>query len=324
MPVVRKSLFARVALATVSTVFYHGTRMLPYAWCRPLGVALGRFGYRLLPRLHKVGRANIDLAYGDTLSDAEKERILIAAAENMCIVAAEFSHIPWLAKRKLAGRLEVEGEALVDWSKGVLLFGAHLGNWEAMAPAVASLGHRIAEVVRPLDNTVLNRLVDATRRGGGVGTIPKASAGKEMIRLLLEGCSVGVLVDQSPRINAVPVTFFGQPTWATIAPVMIAMRAEVPLHLVVLLRRPDGGYLLRFGPAIEIARTGNLTQNLASSSQPIQDMIEAQIRDYPEQWLWFHRRWKRRDALAKAWDEKLAKEAAAQREAAQAADEATA
>lgn len=313
MPLHRKSLLSQAALASVSTLFFYGTRLLPYRWCRPVGAALGRLAYRVFPRVYRVGRANIDLAYGDTLTAAEKDRILLAAAENMCIVATEFSHIPWLARNRFAGHLSVEGEELIDWSKGVLLFGAHLGNWEAMAPAVASIGHRIAEVVRPLDNPVLNHLVDGSRRGGCVHTIPKSHAGKEMIRLLQGGSCVGVLVDQSPRVNAVPVQFFGQPTWATIAPVMIAMRAEAPLHLVVLLRRPDGGYLLKFGPPVPIGRTGNLRSDLAESSQPVQDKIEAQIREYPEQWLWFHRRWKRRDALEQAWAQKLADEAAAEK-----------
>lgn len=305
----RKSLPARFALATVALLFFYGTRVLPYAWCRPLGAAMGRLAYRLLPRMYKVGRANIDLAYGDSLSQAEKERILIGAAENMCIVAAEFSHLPWLAKRQFEGFLSIEGEEQVDWSRGALLFGAHIGNWEAMAPAVASRGYRIAEVVRPLDNRVLNHLVDGARCKGGVHTIPKSHAGKEMIQLLVEGWGVGVLVDQSPRINAVPVQFFGQPTWATIAPVMIAMRAKRPLHPVVLLRKPNGHYVLKFGPPVLIGRTGNLRSDLAQSSQPIQDMIEALIREHPEQWLWFHRRWKRREALEIAWAEKLAQEA---------------
>lgn len=310
----RKSLPARFALATVALLFFHGTRMLPYRWCRPLGAAMGRLAYRLIPRMHKVGRANIDLAYGDSLTRAEKERILIGAAENMCIVAAEFSHLPWLAKRQFKGFLSIEGEELVDWSGGVLLFGAHIGNWEAMAPAVASRGYSIAEVVRPLDNVVVNHLVDGARRNGGVHTIPKSHAGKEMIRLLVEGWGVGVLVDQSPRINAVPVHFFGQPTWATIAPVMIAMRAKRPLHLVVLIRKPDGHYVLKFGPPVLIGRTGHLRSDLAQSSQPVQDIIEALIREHPEQWLWFHRRWKRRESLEIAWAEKLAQEAQLARE----------
>lgn len=186
--------------------------------------------------------------------------------------------------------------------KGVLFIGAHLGNWELFAPPMVRMGSKVAGVVRPLDNPALNAIVEAHRRAGGFTILPKDNAGRDMIRLLREGWNVGVLIDQSPRENGVPATFFGKPCWATIAPVMIAVRAKAPVVPGSVARQPDGTYVLDFGDPIAMVHTGDLHADMLVNTQRCQDAIETLVRRYPEQWLWFHRRWKERPRLASEWE----------------------
>lgn len=302
----RRNVLGQAVTAAVLIAFHRATRLLPFSWCRPLGVAIGRVAYALLPRVWRVGHANIDLAYGDSLSRAEKRRIVRAAAENMGIVAAEFSHLPWMARNIDGDWLRMEG--LEHFRPGAaVLVSAHLGNWEALALSFRRVGDRPAEVVRPLDNPVVNAVVDATRRGAGVATIPKADAATEIMVRLGHGEIVGILADQSPRGNAVPTTFFGHPCWSTIGPVMTAMRGRVPLQPVALVRNADGGYTFRFWPPIPMVSTGELHTDLEVNTQRVQESMEAMVRAYPEQWLWFHRRWKRRERLEIEWEARKAR-----------------
>jgi KDO2-lipid IV(A) lauroyltransferase len=162
----------------------------------------------------------------------------------------------------------------------------------------------VTEIVRPLDDPLLNRFVDSTRRAGRVETLPKENAGPEMLRLLREGWLVGVLADQSPRNSAAPVTFFGQPCWGTIAPVMVALRARVPVHSMLMVRERDGRYRFVVGPALEFVRTGDLYADLIANCQRVQDEIERMVRLYPDQWLWIHRRWKARPTLEREWEDR--------------------
>ena len=129
-----------------------------------------------------------------------------------------------------------------------------------------------------------------------------------MLRLLKEGWIVGVLADQSPREAAVPVTFFGQPCWATVAPAMIAARAKVPMHVVSILREADGNYVMEFSEPIELDQSKPLRAGLVDVSQQCQDAIERIVREHPGQWLWLHRRWKKRPRLEREWAEKEARE----------------
>jgi len=282
-------------------VFYHLTRLLPLGLCRALGKAIGRLAYLLVPRLKRVGLDNLRLAYGDSLSPAEERRILVGAAENLGLVAVEFSRLPWLRTAKLDSLARLEGLEEVDLSRSLLGITGHVANWEWGAAIMARFDYQVAAVVRPLDNPWLNALVDRTRRAGGIHTLPKDEAGRELFKLLREGWLLGLLADQSPRENGVPATFFGAPCWATIAPMMIALRAKVPVHPVSMVREPSGSYVLRFHPAIPLERTGDLRRDLLVNTQRFQDAIEAMVRAHPEQWLWFHRRWKTRPRLEAEW-----------------------
>ncbi len=287
-----------LAVPTIGLARLLGCLPLPAA--RLVGRLGGRLAYALVPRIRAVGLDNLDRAYGDTLTRTEKRRILMGAAENVGIVAAEFTRIARIGAL-LHDQIEFRGVERLDRNRGALLVSLHLGNWEWMAPALQAAGFSLAEIVRPLDDAWLNAFVDATRRSGGIRTIPKENAGGEMLRLLREGWCVGVLADQSPRDNAVPVTFWGRPCWATAAPALAALRARVPVHPVCLWRRPDGGYVFEVAPALEEVRTGDFRRDIVEFVQRIQDVLEERVRAHPEQWLWLHRRWKPRPHLEEEW-----------------------
>ncbi len=275
-----------------------------------LARCLGRIAYYVVPRIRKVGLANLELAYGDTLSIQEKRGILKASVAHVAMTAAEFAHMPRLYAAKYAGLVEIRGKELLP-EGGFLCVGAHFGNWEWMASFMSAQGHPIAEVVRPLDDPDLNAMVDAVRRGGGIDTIPKEDAGREIIRRIREGFGVGVLLDQSPRRNGVPVKFFGVECWATIAPAMIAARTKAPIHPVTMVRNPNGTHVLHVHPAIEMVHSGSLRNDLLENTQRCQDALERIIRQHPEQWMWFHRRWKHREFLEQEWRAKFEKETGA-------------
>ena len=303
----RKYSIIQWASALLSIGFGWGTALLPLPVSRRLADALAVVAFYVVPRIRKIGYANLDLAYGDELSAAEKRRILLGCVKNVARVAVEFSLMPSLGKGKYPDLISVEGYENYDPDVPVLGISAHIGNWEWMALAMARKGLTVAEMVRPLDNPVLNKVVDETRCAGGIMTFPQKKGGPEAIRLLREGIFVGVLVDQSVADNGVPTTFFGQRCWSTVAPMIISMRARVPVVPVAMHRREDNGYVLRFYPQVEMQRTKDMHQDLLVNIQRCQDAVEAMVRESPEQWMWIHNRWKPRPHLDKAWAEKLAR-----------------
>lgn len=277
------------------------TARLPIPLCRALGTLVGLLAYYLVPRIRRIALSNLDLAYGDALTQAEKRRIARGSAVNMGIVAAEFSHVRRLRGPLIDKYVECIGQEHLDPERGVLLVGAHLGNWEWMVQAVQLLVRDMHGIVRPLDDPRLDKAIDGMRTCNGLATLPKQNAGKMMIEVLKQGGLVGLLIDQCPRESATPCTFFGQSTWGTIGAALGAARSGVPVHLMSMPRQPDGRYRLELSPPIELVDTGILHDDLLENTQRCQDAVEALIRKYPEQWLWIHRRWKGRPALEKEW-----------------------
>jgi len=288
--------------------FGHLLAALPLGASRALGRAAAWVAYWTIPRVRRVGMANLDLAYGDGLSRAEKRRILRAATRNVGIVMAELFQIPRIFPHRAEALVTIEGAENIDSSRGCLAIGAHFGNWEWLAPVWAHHGQKTAEVVRPLDNPRLNAFVDKVRRASGIVTVPKHHAAAEVKRLLEQGYLVGILADQNVRDRAVPVTFFGRRTWATIGPVLLARRTGVPVHTLSIHRQPDGTYIERFSPEIPMVHTGDRLRDLVENTQRLQDAIESVVREQPDQWLWLHRRWRPRERLDREWAERLARQ----------------
>ncbi len=298
----RRSRVIRSVSAGITLTYLRVMSRLPLSMCRRFGIGIGWLAYLVVPRVRRVALANLEFAYGDTLTAHEKRAIARAAARNMGLVAAEFAHIPRVGREI---PIAVKGLDHLATDSGIVALGAHLGNWEWMGAALVSAGRLAAAIVRPLDDPRMNNAVDSIRRQGGMVTIPKGSATGEVIRRIREGAVVGILADQSPRQNGIPVTFFGQRTWATVGPALIALRAGAPIHLVTITRDTNGVYTLAFSPPIDATATGNLTHDLQAITQRCQDAIEAAIRENPDQWLWMHRRFKPRPRLEREWNERL-------------------
>lgn len=292
---------------TLTLLLLWSTKRVPLSLIRRFGRRMGRLAYYVIPRVRNIGLKNLNLAYGDTKNDQEKKAILMESMENLGILLVEFVHAPLLRTEKRDSLVEVKGLKYLKGTNGGTIIGAHLGNWEWMAGAFGDLEYKSIGIVRPLRDPRLNDAVEKLRGGTGIRTIGKKDAGAEIIKAVREGSVVGILIDQSARKNGVPVTFFEQPCWATVGPVMVAMRTQTPIYPVSMVRSPTGFYTLEFFPPITVERTGNIHQDLIDGSQRCQDIIEEMVRKNPGQWMWIHDRWKPQPILEKQWDKRLDK-----------------
>jgi KDO2-lipid IV(A) lauroyltransferase len=266
---------------------------------------MGRLGYWVVPRIRKTGLENMDIAYGDSITRAEKTKLLKKATSHLGQLAAEFPYIPKLNLPAFEKYYRVEGLENVNREKGGFLLGAHLGNWEWMATILNLNDIKMVGVVRPLDDPRLDKTILAIRMESGIEIIPKKNASTIMFKRLKENYLTAALVDQSPRDNAVPVTFMGEQTWGTAAPAMMALRAKVPIYPMTTFRNEDGVNVLSIHPPVEWEREGKTArEQLVTITQTCQDIVEACIRQHPDQWLWMHNRFKPRPRLEKEWAEK--------------------
>jgi KDO2-lipid IV(A) lauroyltransferase len=250
---------------------------------------------------HRLGRANLTAAFPEK-SPVEIEAILRGVWENLGRTAAEFPHLDRLWDYDPAGpatkRVEFAQESLErfvrlrDDGKPALIFAAHLGNWELPALAAASHG---------LDAAILYRRPNIAQVDQAIGEIRAVSMGEliataidapfKLVHALERGAHVGMLVDQY-FVRGVKVTFFGRPTNANPLIARLARQIECPIHGVRVIRLPGHRFRAELTEAIEPARDADGKINVAATMQVITSVIEGWIREYPEQWLWLHRRWR--------------------------------
>ena len=225
--------------------------------------------------------------------------ILIAKGvyRNMAVIAAEFFDIPWLTKDRIRERVEVEGleycvEALKK-KRGLLMVGAHFGNWELQAIAFSLLFHPLLFLYRPLDNLFLDRLVTSVRSSTGNSPLAKKKAMRQMLRTIKTNGIVGLLIDQNwSWQEGVFVDFFGRPACTSDGLARLALHTEAPVIPAFMVRLENGKYRLVIGEAVELVNTGERIKDVLINTQNFTRIIEDMIRKYPDQWFWVHQRWK--------------------------------
>jgi KDO2-lipid IV(A) lauroyltransferase len=145
-------------------------------------------------------------------------------------------------------------------------------------------------MIRPLDNPMVDELVESRRSASGNKLIYKKEAARAVLRALKANEPVGILIDQNTAADeGIFIQFFGKLACAGTAFVKLAYHSGAPVVPGFALwderlRR----YVLRFYPAVP------LSGDLATDTQRIHSFFETVIREHPDQWMWIHRRWKTR------------------------------
>ncbi|MBD0321517.1 MAG: lysophospholipid acyltransferase family protein, partial [Gemmatimonadetes bacterium] len=184
-------------------------------------------------------------------------------------------------------------EAALGEGRGVILVTGHYGNWEIAAAAVAARGVPIAAIVRRQGNRLVDARLDGLRRRLGVETIYQSEAPSRVPRVLRKGGIVGIVGDQDARRAGIFVPFFGRPASTHRGPALFALKLRAPVFACVARRLPGGPARYRVsGRQIVTERTGELETDVRELTTALAARLEAEIREAPEQYFWFHRRWK--------------------------------
>jgi KDO2-lipid IV(A) lauroyltransferase len=269
--------------------------------CAPLPLAhlLARGYTRILdlaiPRLRRVARRNLALGMPD-LPVRRQAEIVDGVFRSIARILVTFAKLPQIRRDNLDRWIRLEGgehfEAALKAGRGVLFATAHLGNWELSAYAHALMTGPMSVVVRPLDNPYLDAMVERRRSLSGNVPIGKKDFARAILKALAANQAVGALVDQnSSAAEGVFVDFFGVKACANAGFARIAAHtgaAVIPGF--ALWNEAERRYVLRFYPPVP------MTGDAARDTQAIQTKLEEVIREYSDQWLWIHRRWKTRPA----------------------------
>jgi KDO2-lipid IV(A) lauroyltransferase len=273
--------------------------ILPRPLARAAGIALAWLVYLLHVRLRQVGMRNLAMAFPEK-SEAERRRILRGEFVSLGRQLVEVCRFPKYTLENLSEVVVFEDfdnfERARARGKGTLLFAGHFGGWELSSFAISMRGHWMHVIMRGMDNEYLGRLILRYRTMHGNKAVDK----DEFVRGLLSAMKAGEVVGMLMDTNMTPpqgifVNFFGIPACTASGLARIALRTDAAVvPTFTIWDAKLGKYRLRFDPAVELVRTGDLEADIKANTQKFTSIIESYVREYPEQWLWVHRRWKTR------------------------------
>lgn len=177
--------------------------------------------------------------------------------------------------------------------KGVLFITGHCGNWELLAIASARKLSPVSVVARAMNNPYLNRVIEKARRTHGNRIIYKKAALKNILRALRSNEAIGILMDQAVLAReGFVIDFLGRGAWTTKMPALIARKTGAAV-LPAFIHRTEHGHIIRIFPEVQLSHEDDKEEQLKKDTKKFSSYAEEYIQQYPSEWLWIHRRWKR-------------------------------
>jgi len=272
---------------------------LPLSVTRSLTPLVSRLALRFAKRERRRMRDNLAIAFPE-LDERECRRIMAGCADHLGRVLAEIAWLWRATPEQVVEMCEIEGgehlRAAIDEGRGGIVATGHLGNWEMLNAYLSAAGLPITIAVRELDDSRVDELVTRLRSRFGTEVVPRGTtAGRRLLRAIAEGRGVGLLIDQDiPSIPGVFVPFFGRPAWTPSGAATLAVRARCPMMPGFIHRKPDGTHKIKIDRPIPVPSGGSLRDKVEEMTAAATAAAEWQVRAWPEQWVWMHRRWRTR------------------------------
>lgn len=246
--------------------------------------------------LAKRADDNLALIYPDW-TDEKRRAVIKDICENLGRTAGEFPHLKTLAGGHDGERVTIIGaERLpLDDSPPAIFVSSHSANWEVIPATFQTLGVENAIVYRAANNPLTDEFI--IRHRASVMSrrqIPKGKrGGRALVDNLKAGRSLMMLVDQ--KLNSgVSVPFMGHQAMTAPAAARLSLKYGVPIVPVRLERLQGATFCMTISEPVAFTPSGDANDDILRLTAKINAVLEAAIRAQPGQWLWFHRRWKKK------------------------------
>lgn len=269
--------------------------------CRRTGAWLGLLLFHALKRRQQVAIDNIQLAFPE-VSDRRARQIARNSAQNFGMTFCEFLHLNVATPQSIRDYVSVEHEEYLhqgfEHGKGVILLTGHFGNWEALGARAAQL-FNIAAIARPTSNSGVQDHLNRIRKNINLGLIYPSEGARPSLRFLRKNNALAILPDQYAGDKGLMLPMFGHRTsvWPSVTHLaMVSGATIVPAWGV--RQRPwmsNGKLVAKLSPGYQVAPGDDKDQAVLDGTKRMVNEIETIVRQYPEQWMWLHRRWRKED-----------------------------
>lgn len=288
-----KSARRAIRYALVRAIFWPAS-WLPRRWGLAVMGFWGRAAFVLLGRPRRRIDANLRLVFPQW--DRERRRrfgrdVLIHLGWNI----ADFLRMDRLSPRRIQSLVRCADfstfERAFRRGRGVVVVTGHVGNWELLAAYVASRGYPVSVVARSLREGVWDRWIRGTRERAAVRVLDRDREGLSMVRALRKGEVLGILLDQATQVESVRVPFLGHDARTPVGPARLARKTGAALLPMVIQMNSERGHTVTVGREVELPADAT-DDSVVEATARCNEVLGELIMTHPEQWVWFHERWR--------------------------------
>ncbi len=264
-------------------------------WNQRFGTWFGNLAYRLAKNDRGIAAYQLDFCYPE-LSRLERDQLIRKTFQSTGKTLFETLIVKRIRKNPdkyiTLNNPEIVHKALEAGNGAVLLFG-HVGNWELLPTIYEMLDIKGIAVESPVGDSKLDDLLLSVRRSDNILMVPRGdrSSAKSILKCFRNNEVFLFAMDQDIKVKSVFVDFFNKKASTAKGAVTFAQKFNAPVISAFGARQPDGTHVYSFELLSEVPYRCDESEVL-ELTQYYTSRLEKHIRVYPDQWVWFHRRWK--------------------------------
>ena len=243
-------------------------------------------------RSKKLIHSNIKKAFPE-INLENLDRITKQMWNNYGRIFAEYMFIKDFRAGKLASKIEIEGQEILDklkiLNKPVIFISGHFGNFELMAMHIEKSGINLSAIYRPLNNIFLNKIIERIRKNYICKNQIKKGIGgmKKLIKLKKDNHSTALMIDQ--RVSeGIMSNFFNQGALTTTIPAQLIKKFDIPIIPIFIQRVNNINFKITIKDPLNFSKE----DSIKFITDKLNKILEEMIINKPEHWIWSHNRWK--------------------------------
>ncbi len=252
---------------------------------------LAMLAYILIKKRREVTLDNLRRAFSEK-SEVEIKKI---AKESYKIMIKTFMMSLWMPDtcrddNKVAFHNYELFEEVKAQNKGVIIASLHMGCFEGIQKL--ALNNNLYDVIRKQKNPLLDKYMNDNRKKTGIKLIYKGSSATRELVKAIKNKDVVCLFSDHMDSGGCEVDFFGRKTKGATGVASLGIRYDCPVILTYITLDKENKTHIYFDKIMKLEKSDNIKKDIEINTQLLMNEYEELIKKYPEQWMWFHNRWK--------------------------------
>ncbi len=262
-----------------------------------IGALFGPLAFSLSARRRRRIPQHLELALPELATDQRKQLARQIASH----LGMNLAEAIWMHGSSLEEIIEICSVSGIEHfenarakGRGAIMLTGHCGNWEFLNARLSVSGIPVVAAARSLNDDRINKIiVDLRSRFGTEVVLRGKGTTRKLVRSLTDNKVNALLIDQDIKdLSGAFVPFFGRPAWTPTSAAALSLRFGAPIVPTFIHRRDDGSHHAEVFPPLRPTPGLEGQEAIIDLTALATQAIEQQVRAYPAQWVWMHRRWR--------------------------------